>query len=217
MLKLNFGHDLSRPFRLLCLGAHADDLEIGCGATVLRLIDEMPVIAVRWIVFSGAGPRADEARASAEEILGAVPDRRIEIMGFRDSYFPHVGAAIKDAFEALRQDFDPTLVLTHWRHDAHQDHRVIAELTQNTFRNHLILQYEIPKYDPDLGNPNFLVPMSRSIMDRKLDLIRRHFPSQDNRAWFSDETFMSLARLRGIACNASEGLAEGFYAEKLKY
>lgn len=203
------------PLKLLCLGAHSDDIEIGCGGTILRLAAEVPDLLVRWIVFSGTATRATEARNSAADFLEGVAEKRIEVMGFRDGYFPFQGAEIKDCFEALKRDFDPLLVLTHMRGDVHQDHHLLAQLTYNTFRNHLVLEYEIPKYDGDLGNPSFFVPLTRAQIRRKVDLISRHFPSQHGRTWFSDETFQGLARLRGLACNAPEGLAEAFYARKI--
>jgi LmbE family N-acetylglucosaminyl deacetylase len=205
------------PLKLLCLGAHADDIEIGCGGIILRLIAEVPDLVVRWIVFSGAGPRGAEARNSAATFLEDVARKQIEVLGYRDGYFPFQGAEIKDHFEALKREFDPSLVLTHWQRDAHQDHRLVAELTHNTFRDHLVLEYEIPKYDGDLSNPAFFVPLTRAQLQRKVDFIVHHFPSQRGRGWFSEETFFAIARLRGIGCNAPEGLAEAFYAGKIVF
>jgi LmbE family N-acetylglucosaminyl deacetylase len=206
------------PFRLLCLGAHADDIEIGAGGTLLRLAAELPDLVVRWIVFSGIGGREAEARESAAAFLDGIAEQKVEVLQFRDGYFPHECAArIKDVFERLKRDFDPSLVLSHWRGDAHQDHRLIAELTHNTFRDHLVLEYEIPKYDGDLGNPTFFVPLTAAQLRRKVETIARHFPSQHGRLWFSDETFLAIARLRGIGCNAPEGLAEAFYADKIVF
>ncbi len=139
------------------------------------------------------------------------------MLGFRDGYFPFQGANIKDCFEAIKRDFDPSIVLTHWQGDAHQDHRLVAELTHNTFRDHFVLEYEIPKYDGDLGNPTFFVPLTQVQLRRKVETISRHFPSQRGRSWFSDETFLAMARLRGIGCNAPEGIAEAFYARKIVF
>jgi LmbE family N-acetylglucosaminyl deacetylase len=206
-----------RPPKLLCLGAHADDIEIGCGGTILRLIAEAPALSIRWIVFSGDGTRAAEAQSSAAHFLQGVNESRIELLKFRDGYFPSQSADIKDFFEALKREFEPSVILTHWQGDAHQDHRLVAELTHNTFRNHLLLSYEIPKYDADLGNPNFFVPLTRAQLDRKTAALRAYFPSQHGRGWFTDETFLAMARLRGIGCNAPEGLAEAFYSTKIVY
>ncbi len=203
--------------RLLCLGAHADDIEIGCGGTVLRLAAEMPDLVVRWIVFSGAGQRTAEARNSATAFLEDVSEKQIEVLGFQDGYFPFQGADIKDYFELIKRNFNPSMVLTHWRGDAHQDHRLLAELTHNTFRDHLVLEYEIPKYDDDLGNPCFFVPLTQAQFRRKVENIERHFPSQHGRAWFSENTFLAIARLRGIGCNARQGLAEAFYVRKIVF
>jgi LmbE family N-acetylglucosaminyl deacetylase len=197
------------PLKLLCLGAHADDIEIGCGGTVLRLAAEVRDLVVRWIVFSGAGPREVEARSSAASFLENITEKQIEVLQFRDGYFPLQGADIKDRFEAIKCEFDPSLILTHWQGDAHQDHQLVAQLTRNTFRDHLILEYEIPKYDGDLGNPNFFVPLTRAQFRRKIEAIGHHFSSQRGRSWFSDETFLAIARLRAIECNSAEGLAEG--------
>ena len=217
MLRLIFPELADEPLNLLCLGAHADDIEIGCGGTILRLAAEHPKLRVRWIVFSGDGVREKEARSSAAAFLQAAESSTVEVLNFRDGYFPYHGADIKDRFEALKRDFAPSLILTHWRHDAHQDHRLIAELTQNTFRDHLVLEYEVPKFDGDIGNPNFFVPLTRAQVDRKTALLREHFASQHGRGWFTDETFRAIARLRGIGCHAPEGLAEGFYASKIVF
>ncbi len=217
MLRIALPHQGDGPLKLLCLGAHADDIEIGCGGTVLRLVAEVPNLAVRWIVFSGDARRAAEANGSAADLLQGAAEARVEVLNFRDGYFPSHGAEIKDFFEALKRDCEPALVLTHWKGDAHQDHRLVAELTHHTFRDHLLLGYEIPKYDGDLGNPNFFVPLTRAQIENKTATLRRHFPSQQGRAWFSDETFLGLARLRGIGCNAPEGLAEAFHACKVVF
>ena len=217
MLSLVLSPARRGPLKLLCLGAHADDIEIGCGGTILRLAAEAPDLVVRWIVFSGAGLREAEARNSAAAFLENVSEKQIEVLAFRDGYFPFQGADIKDRFEDVKHDLDPSLILTHWQGDAHQDHRLLAELTHNTFRDHLVLEYEIPKYDGDLGNPAFFVPLTGAQIRRKLDIIGRHFSSQRGRSWFSDETFLAMARLRGIGCSAPEGLAEAFYARKIVF
>lgn len=205
------------PLNVLCMGAHADDIEVGCGGTILRLAGEVPKLCVRWIVFSGEGARETEARNSAAAFLGGVSKNRIEVLRFRDGYFPFQGAEIKDFFETLKRDFQPSIILTHWAGDAHQDHQLVAKLTHNTFRNHLVLEYEIPKYDGDLGNPNFFVPLTRTQLRRKIEAIRQNFPSQHARSWFSDDTFEGIARLRGIGCNAPEGVAEAFYVRKIVF
>jgi LmbE family N-acetylglucosaminyl deacetylase len=217
LLCLTIPADERESLRLLCLGAHSDDIEIGCGGTILRIAAEVPGLVVRWIVFSGDERRRNEARNSAAAILDHVSKKQIEVLGFRDGYFPSQSADIKDFFESIKRDFDPSLILTHWQHDAHQDHRLLAELTFNTFRNHLVFEYEIPKYDGDLGNPNFFVPLTRAQLQRKIDTISHHFVSQGGRSWFDDETFVAMARLRGIGCNAPEGVAEAFYVRKIVF
>jgi len=215
VLRLDIPRATEQPFKLLCLGAHADDIEIGCGGTLLRLAAEISNLCVRWIVFSGTSRRAQEARNSAAHFLASASEHRVELLTFRDGYFPFQGTEIKDYFEALKREFEPAIILTHWLGDAHQDHRLIAELTHHTFRDHLVLGYEIPKYDPDLGNPNFFVPLTRAQLERKCAAIRTYFPSQHGRRWFNDETFFATARLRGIGCNAPEGFAEAFHASKI--
>jgi len=202
------------PLRILCLGAHSDDIEIGCGGTVLRLLAERPGCEVTWVVFSATGGREREARASAEEFLAGASSRTILTKAFRESYFPAVWADVKDFFEEVRKALEPDLVLTHSPDDMHQDHRVIGELTWNTFRNHLVLEYEIPKYEGDLGRPNFFVPLSRAHADRKVELLMRHFASQASRTWFRPDTFHGMMSIRAVECHAPEGRAEAFHAKK---
>jgi len=214
LLRLTLSPDKDRPLRLLCLGAHADDIEIGSGGTILRLLDERPDTIVRWVVFSGDGQRAIEARTAAAAFLGE-NSAGVDVLSFRDGYFPFQGAAIKDFFETLKRDFEPSLILTHRKDDAHQDHRLVSDLTYQTFRNHLILEYEIPKYESDLANPNVFVPLTRTQLARKIDTVTRCFASQHARTWFTEETFMGLARLRGISCRAPDGLAEAFHVQKI--
>jgi LmbE family N-acetylglucosaminyl deacetylase len=201
--------------KVLCLGAHSDDIEIGCGATILRLIQEQPTIQIYWFVFSAAGVRAREAKQSANDILRGVRARRIRAMHFRESYFPSQWPAIKDVFEQVKHEFNPDLVLTQYRDDRHQDHRVLSDLAWNTFRNHLVLEYEIPKYDGDLGTPNVYIPVQRELCERKVAALLKYFKSQTERHWFTSDTFWALLRLRGIECAARSGFAEAFYGRKL--
>jgi len=217
MLKLTFDKPGQEPLSVLCLGAHSDDIEIGCGGTLLRLIAENQHLAVTWVVFSGAGERAKEAQSSAEEFLKDVAQRQILLKEFRDGYFPSSVSAIKDAFEELKGITAPDVIFTHFRNDLHQDHHQLCELTWNTWRNHFILEYEIPKYDGDLGNPNFFVTLDGDQHDRKNELLMRYFQTQSNKHWFSPETFTALMRLRGIECKSPGGYAEAFYCRKLSY
>ena len=214
MLRATLGN-ASLPLTLLCLGAHADDIEIGCGGTLLRLLRERPGSTVHWVVFAANPVREAEARASAAAFLAAAGTSKVIIHHFRESYFPSIVSEIKDAFEELKRSLPPDLVLCHRKLDAHQDHRVVADLTWNTFRDHAIWEYEIPKYDGDLGLPNVYVPVSRADADRKVELVLNHFPSQASRAWFRADTFHSLMGLRAVECNAPEGRAEAFYVRKL--
>ena len=200
---------------LLCLGAHADDIEIGCGGTVLTLLERDEPIAVTWVVFSAEGPRAEEAHQSAEQFACRAAKRQILIKDFRDGFLPYTGARVKEAFEELKATVSPDVILTHYRNDLHQDHRLVSELTWNTFRDHLILEYEIPKYDGDLGKPNVFVPLDDAVYRRKIATILSSFESQRNKRWFSEDLFRSLLRLRGMECNAPSGHAEAFYCKKL--
>jgi LmbE family N-acetylglucosaminyl deacetylase len=202
-------------YRVLALGAHADDIEIGCGGTILHLVERGLIAAATWVVFSGTGERADEAQASGEAFLEGVQERDVVVHAFRDGFFPYGGGAIKDAFEQLKREVDPDLVLTHRGDDAHQDHRLVAELTWNTFRNHLILEYEIPKYDGDMGRPNLYVPLDERTYRRKVELLHKQFPSQHGKPWFTEDTFLGLMRLRGMESNSPSRHAEGFHCRKL--
>jgi LmbE family N-acetylglucosaminyl deacetylase len=200
---------------VLCLGAHSDDIEIGAGATLLSMQERGVRLDVHWCVLSGIGEREIEARASASDFLSAAQRSQIEIMSFRDGFFPEQGEAIKSWFEALRERVDPDLILTHREGNAHQDHRHVCRLTWNTFRDHCILEYEIPKWDGDMGRPNLYVPISAGALKRKVDLLITHFGSQRSKQWFDSETFLGLARLRGMECRAPERYAEAFVGRKL--
>jgi LmbE family N-acetylglucosaminyl deacetylase len=216
MFKISLGNqEKPIPREILFLGAHSDDLEIGCGGTILRLIEEYPQLCITWIVFGASGIRADEARKSADIFLKGVKEKQVEILDFRDGYFPYVGAEIKDFFEGLKQRVSPDLIFTHYRHDLHQDHRLICELTWNTFRDHFILEYEIPKFDGDLSSPNFFVPLQQTICRQKVDYLLSTFKSQADKPWFTEDTFLSILRLRGIESQATEKYAEGFYCRKI--
>jgi LmbE family N-acetylglucosaminyl deacetylase len=202
------------PLRVLCLGAHSDDIEIGCGGTILTLLDQERDVHVDWVVFSATGQREDEAKAGADSFLAGAASSSVTIHPFRDGFFPWEGAAIKEVFEALKSG-EPDVVFTHQRDDRHQDHRTISDLTWNTFRRHLILEYEIPKYDGDLGQPNVFVGLTEETMRRKIAFLMRSFATQAEKSWFTEETFLSLARLRGIESPDHLTLAEGFRGRKM--
>ena len=205
------------PRRVLALGAHADDIEIGCGGTLLRLVEENPDLEVTWVVFSSTAERAREAQASAEAFLSAARKKTIVVKGHRDGYLPWSGAQVKDDFEALKALVAPDLVFTHYREDRHQDHRLVSELTWNTWRNHTILEYEIPKYDGDFGAPNLFAPLSSATLERKIELVVKAFPTQATKPWFAPDLFRAVARIRGMECVAPEGLAEAFYCRKAAF
>ena len=214
MMRLGLGKADGSRWRILCLGAHCDDIEIGCGGTILNLTERRRDVSVTWVVFSGDAAREREALASAALFLAAARESTVTVHRFRDGFFPYVGAAIKEQFEALKRTVTPDLVLTHHGGDRHQDHRLISELTWNTFRDHLILEQEIPKYDGDLGAPNVFVPLQPAHCEAKVTNILECFPSQHDHPWFTRETFMALMRLRGVESNAPSGYAEAFYCRK---
>jgi LmbE family N-acetylglucosaminyl deacetylase len=202
------------PGYVLCLGAHCDDLEIGCGGTLAELARRYPRARFLWLVLSGDDVREAETREAAARIHGGGA-HEVEVARFRGSYFPTCVAKLKDHFEALKGRVAPDLILTHRLEDRHQDHRTVAELTWNTFRSHTILEYEIPKYEGDLGLPNLYVPLPRTAVEEKVEMLMKCFPSQRSRAWFSEELFRGHLRLRGVECNAPSGFAEALYARKL--
>jgi LmbE family N-acetylglucosaminyl deacetylase len=213
MMPLRLNADPAGPLKILCLGCHSDDIEIGCGGTILRLAEMYPQCEIHWVVFSAIGDRQAEAQRGAERFAGKHL-RGPRLQSFRDGYMPFVGAEVKDVFEELKS-IEPDVIFTQSRKDAHQDHRLIAELTWNTFRNHLILEYEIPKYDGDLGQPNVFVPLDADQAKRKIQYLMEVFQSQRSRRWFEDSTFLALLRLRGMECNAPSGYAEAFFSRKL--
>ena len=213
MLRLNLATAEPPVRRVLALGCHADDIEIGCGGTLLQLARSIADLHVTWVVLAASGVRADEARASAAAFLQNVSTADVQIHDFRESFLPSQAAEVKELFEGLKP-VEPDLVLTHTRDDLHQDHRLACELTWNTFRDHLILEYEVPKYDGDLGRPNVFVPLLRDIVDEKVRLILEHFKSQAGKHWFDEEIFRSIARIRGV--ESATAHAEAFTGRKLR-
>ena len=214
MMNLSLPKGRGRSLTVLCLGAHSDDIEIGCGATLLQLGQSAVKPRFCWVVLSAKGVRETEAR-NAARLFTAGCESEVFIKEFRDGYLPYEGDQVKDFFEELKQHISPDLIFTHWNGDAHQDHRLVSELTWNTFRNHLILEYEIPKYDGDLGRPNTFVPLQEWAFRQKVKNLSSVFASQGSKLWFSDDTFLGLMRLRGMESNATSGYAEAFHARKL--
>jgi LmbE family N-acetylglucosaminyl deacetylase len=214
MLKLNLAAKAKDPFVVLCLGAHSDDIEIGCGGTLLHLKQTMPQLRFHWVVLSAAGNRGREA-AKAADLFTSGCEKQLALKDFRDGFLPYSGGVVKDFFEELKGQVNPDLIFTHWQRDAHQDHRLISELTWNTFRNHLILEYEIPKYDGDIGRPHVFVPLESPLYQRKVDYLLEAFETQRGKPWFAPETFLGLMRIRGMESNSPSGYAEAFYARKL--
>lgn len=215
MINLRFGLADGKPLSILCLGCHSDDIEIGCGGVILRLTREFPDCSFYWAVFSAAGQRKAEAEHGARLFAGTNRLEHLQLNEFRDGFMPFAGTEIKDVFESMKGVVSPDIIFTHHRKDAHQDHRLVSELTWNTFRNHFILEYEIPKYDGDLGQPSVFVPLEEEVYRMKVQFLSEAFGSQRSKAWFEESTFLSLMRLRGMECNAPGGYAEAFYCRKL--
>jgi LmbE family N-acetylglucosaminyl deacetylase len=199
---------------ILCLGAHSDDIEIGCGGTILYLAQNYPNCLFHWVVLGAEGVRAAEAQQAATRFAGAKSVRGPLLKSFRDGFFPFEGSEVKATFEELKA-ISPDLIFTHNRQDSHQDHRFVAELTWNTFRDHLILEYEVPKYDGDMGQPSVFIPLETSLYEKKVQYLMDTFKSQHSKRWFRPDTFLSLMRLRGMECNSPSGYAEAFYCRKL--
>jgi LmbE family N-acetylglucosaminyl deacetylase len=206
--------NLNRVKRVLCLGAHSDDIEIGCGGTVLRMIEQSKSIEFYWLVLSSNPTRAAEAERSANAFLGRARKKTVVVKSFRDGFLPYLGPPVKECFEELKKAFTPDVIFTHCRHDLHQDHRLVCELTWNTFRNHLILEYEVPKYDADLRSPNFFVPLSDAQARKKVNSLMRYFTTQQNKRWFREELFYGLMRLRATEAASHTRYSEAFYCRK---
>lgn len=210
---------LARPgetLSLLCLGAHPDDIEIGAGGTILELIQLGVKVRAHWCVLSAAGQRADEAQTSAAAFLAGADHVAVHLGQFKDGFFPYQGAEVKSWIETLKTEVSPDVILTHRRDDAHQDHREVCKLTWNAFRDHLILEYEIPKWDGDLGRPNLYMPLSPATLEKKIQLLHEHFGTQRSKDWFDAETFRAVARLRGMECRAPARYAEGYVVRKVR-
>jgi LmbE family N-acetylglucosaminyl deacetylase len=215
MMQMNLQPRTPGKLEILCLGSHSDDIEIGCGGTILRLGEQYPASVFHWVVFSAIGVRGEEARRAASLFVEPTALRGPLLKTFPDGFMPFVGGEVKAVFEELKKSISPDLIFTHYRKDAHQDHRQVGELTWNTFRDHLILEYEIPKYDGDMGQPNTFVPLEPDIYEKKVRYVMDAFQSQHAKRWFQQDTFLSLMRLRGMECNAPSGYAEAFYGRKL--
>jgi LmbE family N-acetylglucosaminyl deacetylase len=212
MLGMDFAFNSRETLKILCLGAHCDDIEIGCGGSILRLIDENEKAQVKWVVFTSNEVREKEALTSTSMFLENAIESDIIIEKFKDGFLPYQGERVKEVFEKIKNSFDPDIIFTHYREDLHQDHRLINELTWNTFRNHLILEYEILKYDGDIGNPNFFIPLDEQTADKKTELILANYHSQRDKNWFDKETFLSMLRLRGV--ESASKYSEAFYLRK---
>ena len=215
MLSVKFPNIINKKFKILLLGSHCDDIEIGCGGTLLKLVDLIKNLDIYWVVFSSGTMRKKEALSSARAFLKKVKSRNIVINNFKNGFFPYIGNDIKEYFEQLKIEFCPDLIFTHYRDDLHQDHRVVSDLTWNTFRDHLIYEYEIPKYDGDIGTPNLYVHIDESLCRKKVNYLMKYFNTQRDKRWFTDDLFFSMMRVRGMESNSPTKYAEGFYVRKI--
>ncbi len=215
MINLNFSDRIHSKGRVLCLGAHADDIEIGCGGTLLRWLEEHPDLEFYWVVLSSTRERKKEAVKGAGLFLHGARKKTVRVENFRDGFFPYSGAEIKEYFEDLKKRFSPDIIFTHYRDDRHQDHRLVSDLAWNSFRKELILEYEIPKYDGDLGQPNFFMPLSEEVCRKKVLYLLDVYQTQIQKHWFTEDTFRALLRLRGMESAAAGKYAEAFYCRKI--
>ena len=215
MLKAQYTPANHQPLHILCLGAHCDDIEIGCGGTILSLIQKHVNIKITWVVFSSTPSRKLEAEKGAQLFTEGAKDIDLHIFEFRDGFLPYEGEAVKEAFEQIKQEISPPdIIFTHYRHDLHQDHRQVSELTWNTWRNHTIFEYEIPKWDGDMGRPNSFVHLDQKTGKKKLALLQEAYNTQQSKAWFTDDLFWSLMRIRGMESNSPSTISEAFHARK---
>jgi LmbE family N-acetylglucosaminyl deacetylase len=215
MHQFALSHGPSRVRSILAIGCHSDDIEIGCGGTILAFTRANDDVHVTWVVLAATGTRKEEARTSAEAFLGSAASSDVRVHGFRDGFLPHIGGEVKEVFESTKREVSPDIVFTHTRDDLHQDHQLASDLARQTFRDHLILEFEIPKVDGDLGRPNVYIPLSASVATDKVALLEEHHPSQAAKHWFDADTFMGLMRLRGMECVAPERYAEAFVCHRL--
>lgn len=213
---LNFPFTTKKSgYKVLCLGAHCDDIEIGCGGTLIRLIESHPIDFVKWVVFASSEARKQEAVTSANAFLDNVKEKEVTVLDYRDAFLNYSGIEIKEMFESIKKEINPDLIFTHFRDDRHQDHRLLSDFTWNTFRQHFILEYEIPKFDGDLGIPNFFIRLNEEQVNRKIRIILDSFTSQSGKHWFDKETFQALMRIRGMESASLSKYAEAFYARKV--
>jgi LmbE family N-acetylglucosaminyl deacetylase len=202
---------------VLCIGAHCDDIEIGCGGTVLALQRRYPGCRVHWLILTSVPARRSEALAAARAFVKPACRGETLVCDFPDGMLPGHLVQVKERFEAFKALVDPELILTHHGLDRHQDHSLVSQVTWQTFREHMIWEYEIPKYDGDLVTPNMYVPVSATAAARKIRLIVKAFESQRGKSWFTAENLLAMMRLRGLECRSPSGFAEGFHCRKLVF